>query len=197
MTDTTYDGREQIDGKTIFIYRGHKVVLLYQCPKSTLRLDYSKSVDEFFVDCPYRESDYRHHQPGDMIYDTVNGCPYGSHFGGGYTCYTIQKLEDYLKGREVKDEMEKNGIKDARRMPDGLMVAADDIVTISIGYVHSELYSRLSSKTFTARIVRFESNVIVLDLSERYQANIIELKYGDINQITLPTKEAETDANFN
>ena len=179
------------DGKHVFKLNGTKVILLNRCPAAKLSLQVTACGDQILLNCPYRREEYHEGYEYSMVY----GCPHM--VDGSYCCYTTQDLDKYLEQKGAKEFMEKNGIKDARRMPDGVMIAVDDVVEVSLGYVNNSLYEKLTSKTFVARIVRFETNYIVLDMSTQFNAKVIEVKYDDLCKISLVRPEEKADANSN
>ena len=87
--------------------------------------------------------------------------------------------------------MDKTEIKEARRTPDGNCVAIDDIVEVSVGYIGGQgLYDKVGRRnTFKARIVSFESECIVFDLSTAFRSNQVDINYGTIKAMRPLTEE--------
>ena len=77
-------------------------------------------------------------------------------------------------------------VLEARRMPNGTYIAIGDIVTVSLGYAKGE-----NNKIFEGRVVRFSSQCIVLDISERFKSSQVDLQYASIMDITRVEEKPE------
>ena len=105
-------------------------------------------------------------------------------------CYDNQEHGIQAMTKEVNN-MEKTEIKEARRTPDGNCVAVDDIVEVSVGYIGGQgLYDKVGRRnTFKARIVSFESECIVFDLSTSFRSNQVDINYSTIKAMRPLTEE--------
>lgn len=159
-------------------------VILYMCPYGCFRHGCK-------LQCPYKNDEPSLCLDGRT---TEYNCPIDIRTSQkGCVCYMLQTVEAYnigqhkfmLNGKEVK-VMELKAVKEARRMPDGNCVAVDDIVEVKVGYVGNGLYQKLNCRNiFTARIVSFNEDHILFDLSETYRASTIEVNYSAIQSISL------------
>lgn len=168
-----YPGRRIDVGQTIKSKYG-PVVLLYLCPHALL-------TERGFY-CPYK--------------DGTNKCNNISTTDRCDICYTVQELEYYNKEHGTHTVFEKESnilntteIKEARRMPTGNCVSVDDIVEVTVCYIGGDsLYVKLGRRnTFKARVVSFEDDLIVLDLSTPYNSNQVYIPYNLIK--TIKTEE--------
>lgn len=81
-------------------------------------------------------------------------------------------------------------IKEARRLGN-TYVAIDDIVSITVGYTHNEVYQKLNSKrAIVGRVHAFYNDNLSLDTSERYKSDGVTIQYTDITGIEIIKPEA-------
>lgn len=173
---------KRIDVGQTFKASNGPVVLKYLCPYAILM--------EHKFYCPFKEEDVRKPSLCPMCRSVVNGTT--------GVCYTVQELVYFnqehgiqnILCKEVK-EMDKSEIKEARKTPDGNCVTVDDIVEVSLGYMgKQDIYDKLGRRNiFQARIVSFESDCIVFDLSTPFKSNQVDAHYNDIKKMRTLSKE--------
>ena len=154
--------------------------------------------DDFY--CPhlqeYNSFEYdraTHYMPCFSMYHQRCSCA-AKHYPDDFICYATQTTERYiqahhvinLNGKEVRI-MDMDKVIEARRTPDGNCVAVNDIVEVKVSYINDqEIRKKLHMlSSFIGRIVSFDENNIVFDLSTTYNAVSLELRYTEIQTIKL------------
>jgi len=75
-------------------------------------------------------------------------------------------------------------IIEARQFGEGNFVAEGQLVDVVCGYLGTDLYDRIGSGKFEARVVSFDVDKIELDMSKPFEAKVIYLEYSKIDSIT-------------